>query len=151
MGGIGLRQLSDWAMIFHTHSGDIDSELLVENIKKFGMTQGWKLFACIAVSHLGVSADKIPLYDPSYTAKSEKVLEEIITGGNFGYYSKAHARTKGLGLGLAYGLNKVRNITGYFFDLFPLIPVEATFLYFNRLYTGTIACIARAAKNKNKH
>lgn len=151
MGGIGLRQMSDWAMIFHSHAADIDAERLKENIARFGMTKGWKLFACIAVNHLGVAPEKIPLYDPAYSEKSERVLEEIITGGNFGYYSKAHARTKGIGLGLAYGLAKVRNITGYFFSLFPLVPAEATFLYFNRLYTGTIACVVRALRNKHKH
>lgn len=138
MGGIGLRQLCDWAMIFHTHSQDIDAEKLKANIKRFGMTKGWKLFACIAVNHLGIPGDKIPLYDPSYAKKSEKVLAEILSGGNFGYYSKANTRTKVLGYGLWHGLGKVRNITGYFLALFPLIPVEATFLYFNRLFYGTI-------------
>lgn len=139
MGGIGLRQLCDWAMIFHTHSQDIDSEKLKENINRFGMIKGWKLFACIAVNHLGVPADRIPLYDAKYAAKSEKVLAEILSGGNFGYYSKANTRTKVLGYGLWHGLGKVRNITEYFFALFPLMPVEATFLYFNRLFYGTIA------------
>ncbi len=149
MGGIGLRQLCDWAMIFHTHAQDIDSERLKENLNRFGMTKGWKLFACIAVNHLGISADKIPLYDPTYARKSEKVLAEILAGGNFGYYSEAHVRTKKYGHGLRLGLGKVRNITGYFCALFSLIPVEATFLYFNRLFSGTIAFTKRSRHENN--
>ncbi|MDE7135715.1 MAG: nucleotidyltransferase family protein [Muribaculaceae bacterium] len=150
MGGIGLRQLCDWAMIFHTHAADIDAERLAANIKRFGLTKGWRLFGCIAVNHLGVAADKIPLYDPAYGPKSEKILEEIFTGGNFGYYSKANTRTPVLGYGLRHGLGKMRNVTQYFFSLFPLIPVEATFLYFNRLYYGSIA-LAKRSMHKPKH
>lgn len=137
-GGIGLRQLCDWAMIFHSHRKDIDGGKLEESIRRFGLTEGWRLFACIAVRYLGVPADKIPLFDPRYYGRSEKILEEILAGGNFGYYSKAYLRSQAYGKGLRQGLIKVRNITGYFLSLFPLIPVEATFLYFNRLYKGVM-------------
>ncbi|MDE7397624.1 MAG: nucleotidyltransferase family protein [Muribaculum sp.] len=148
-GGIGLRQLCDWAMIFHSHSSDIDTARLVGNIHRFGLSKGWKLFACIAVNHLGVPEDKMPLYDLSYSAKSEKILEEIISGGNFGYYSEASARTPVLKYGILYGLYKIRPVTGYFFSLFPLIPVEATFLYFNRLYNGAISCTRKSVRKSN--
>lgn len=144
MGGIGLRQLCDWAMIFHSHGSDIDTERLKANIRRFGITKGWKLFACIAVKHLGVPADAIPLYDPAYEKKSERILADILSGGNFGYYSKANARTPIFGRGLSVGLGKVRNVTEYFVSLFPLIPVEATFLYANRLFFGTISHIRRS-------
>lgn len=149
MGGVGLRQLCDWTMIFHTHSDDIDQERLKENIYRFGMTEGWKLFACIAVRYLGVPEDKIPLFDPSYYKKSERIFEEIMAGGNFGYYSKANTRTPIRGSGIWHGLGKVRNITGYFISLFPLIPIEATFLYLNRLFYGTTSSIKRAKRKKN--
>lgn len=145
MGGIGIRQLCDWAMIFHTHADDIDKEKLIENIHRFGITKGWKLFAGIVVKYLGVEKDKIPLYDPSYLKKSEKIFDEIMSGGNFGFYSEEYLRTVGYGLrGPRYALLKVGNVTKYFLSLFPLIPVEATFLYFNRLYQGTIDTLRRS-------
>ncbi len=147
-GGIGMRQLCDWTMIFHTHAGDIDTERLAENLDRFGMTKGWKLFGCIAVNHLGLPADKMPLYDPAYAKKSEKVLEEIIEGGNFGRYTKEYARTRGRVTGLGYGLNKLRAYTKYYMALLPLTPVEATCLYANRLLYGTLGCIRRARDAK---
>lgn len=150
MGGVGLRQLSDWTMLFHTHASDIDTARLVDNIRRFGMTEGWKLFACIAVNHLGARPDAIPLYDPAYTPRSRKILDEILSGGNFGFYTKEYARTKGSVAGLRYGLNKVRNCTKYFISLFPVIPLEATFLYFNRLFYGTIACTRRTIRKMNE-
>ena len=143
-GGIGLRQLCDWAMIFYSHSDNIDRKRLVENLRRFGMTKGWKLFACIAVKYLGVPADKIPLYDPGYMPRAEKILEEIVEGGNFGYYAKDFVPNRGKLYGLRYNLRKFKAITDYFFTLFPLIPVEGTFLFLNRLYRGTIDTTRRS-------
>lgn len=144
MGGIGLRQLCDWTTILYTHAADIDTGRLEENLKRFGMIKGWKLFGCIAVSHLGLPAEKMPLYDPTYHKKSEKVFEEIMKGGNFGYYSEAYLRTRGLGYsGVRYSWNKLRNYTSYFLSLFPLLPLEAIFLFANRLVFGPLDILKR--------
>ncbi len=149
-GGIGLRQLSDWAMIIHSHAADIDTDSLIENIRRFGLTTGWKLFACIAVDYLGVAEDKMPLFDPSYRKKSKKIMRDIIDGGNFGYYAKEYERTPIRAYGLWQGLGKVRNITGYYISRFPLIPVESTFHYFHHLFFGTIALTKRTLhRHKN--
>lgn len=137
-GGIGLRQVCDWAMILHTHSDDIDQEKLAETIRRLGLTNGWKLFASIAVRHLGIPEHKMPLYDRAYNEKSEKILDDIIAGGNFGYYSETFTRAMNHRSFLGRGLGKVRAATSYFTSLFPIIPLEATFLYFNRLIFGTI-------------
>lgn len=146
-GGIGLRQLCDWAMIFHSHGADIDTERLKENIARFGLTKGWKLFACIAVNYLGVPAQKMPLYDPAYHKKSEKILHEILVGGNFGFYSEAFKRYTSTRSGIRNRLGKIRYISGYMFSLFPLIPVEATMLFFNRLFNGTLTFIKGPTRN----
>lgn len=143
-GGIGMRQICDWAMIFHSKSEDIDKDKLVKNIRRFGMTVGWKLFACIAVRYLGVGAEKIPLYDPSFSKKADKVLEDILDGGNFGYYSKANMRTPIRGFGVKHALGKLRNFGEYYINLVPLIPVEATFILFNRLTVGTVSYLKRS-------
>ena len=137
-GGIGLRQLCDWTMILQNHAGDIDRRRLEENLRRFGLVKGWKIFGWIAVNRLGLPAEKMPLYDPAVRPQAQRVLEEVMAGGNFGFYSVANTRTPMYGTGLRHGLGKLRNITGYFLSLFPLIPAEATFLFFNRLYTGTL-------------
>lgn len=151
MGGIGLRQLCDWAMIFNAHGNDIDRQQLKKNISRFGLIKGWKLFACIAVNYLGVPVDKMPLYDPSYRKKSEKIMEEIIAGGNFGFYSKEFASYGNHKYGFMYGLAKFPAVTKYFISLFTLIPVEATFLYFNRLYHGAISCTKKSVSKLNNN
>lgn len=138
-GGIGLRQLCDWAMIFHSRGDDIDTAGLVDNIGRFGLTKGWKLFGCIAVRHLGVPEQAMPLYEPGYGEKSEEVLAEILEGGNFGFYSKDYVSIPKRGNAFGAGLAKARAVTRYFRSLFPLIPVEATFLWLNRLFGGYVS------------
>ena len=150
-GGIGLRQLCDWAMIFHSHAFSIDAERLKENISKFGLSNGWKLFACIAVKYLGVSPDIMPLYDEAFNKKSEKALVDILNGGNFGYYSEAYRRTQVYGSsGFHRGVRKVCNLSAHLFSNFALMPVEATFLFFNRLFYGAIDTIKCAINRSDK-
>jgi hypothetical protein len=146
MGGIGLRQLCDWAMIFHSHSGDIDTERLKDNIRRFGMTKGWKLFACIAVRHLGVPESQMPLYDRTYAEKSERVLEDIIAGGNFGYYSELYRQTVARKSFIGGFKGKVRMAIRNYTLLFPLMPAEATFLCINRMIFGTRDFVKRTTR-----
>lgn len=146
-GGVGLRQLSDWTMILYNHIDDIDLDRLEKNLRRFGLTKGWRLFGWIAVNRLGLPVEKMPLYDPAVRPQAERIFEEVMAGGNFGFYSVANTRTPMYGTGLKHGLGKVRNITGYFLSLFPLIPAEATFLFFNRLYHGTIDHTRRNKKS----
>ncbi|MDE6367664.1 MAG: hypothetical protein K2K94_00310, partial [Muribaculaceae bacterium] len=136
--------------ILHSHYDDIDISNLEYNLRRFGMTKGWKLFACIAVNHLGVSPDKMPLYDPAYSDKSEKIFDEILRNGNFGFYSEAYARTPLHGHGLWRGLCRLRSTAGCYVSLFPLIPVEATFLFFHRITVGTAMYIGNAIRDHKK-
>lgn len=150
-GGIGLRQLCDWAMIFHTRAADIDVSNLKETIRRLGLTKPWKLFACIAVTHLGAVPDKIPLYDPRFLKKSRVALAKIMAGGNFGFYTEAFRRTRRKSYGISYGFFKLFYKTRNFFSLFSIIPAEATSFYFAALYHGTIAVIARTVTHKRKN
>ena len=145
-GGIGLRQLCDWAMIFYSHIDDIDVKKLEETVVSLGLTKGWKLFASIVVRHLGVPSHMIPLYDPAYDKKSEKVLADILAGGNFGYYSEAYEKALKRKSFLGRGLGKFNVATRKLVSLFPIIPVEATLLYFNHLVSGTIRYSKRSMR-----
>ncbi len=142
-GGIGLRQLCDWAMIFQTHADDIDKDTLIRNLASFGLIDAWKFFAGIAVNYIGVSPEKMPLYDINYLVMSERVMQEILKGGNFGYSIKANADFKTANHDLRAELRKLKAITGNFASFFPIIPIEATLLYLSRLYDGSIAVIKR--------
>lgn len=145
-GGIGLRQVCDWAMIFHAHAADIDAARLKDTIGRLGLTKAWKLFACIAVGRLGVSPDKMPLYDPAFLAKSGKLLGRIIDGGNFGYYSDAFVKPRRKAYGLSYCWDLFLNMTRTLRDFFPVIPAEAPFFYLDGLYHGVVSFVKKARR-----
>ncbi|MDE5749333.1 MAG: nucleotidyltransferase family protein [Duncaniella sp.] len=148
-GGIGLRQLCDWAMIFNYHSDDIDTDKLKDNIHRFGLTRGWKLFAYIAVKYLGVEEDKIPLYDPRHAKRYERVMKEIVLQGNFGTFSKSGVKKDGYRL--SDEIEKFRCITEYSLALFPIIPAEAVTIYFKRAFSGIGSHIARTLRRPGKN
>lgn len=134
VGGVGLRQLCDWAMVFNAHADQIDTEQLKVNIKRFGLLRGWKLFACIAVQWLGVDPQKMPYYDARWARRAAPLLESIVSGGNFGFHSKITATAPTTETGLEFAVLKYRYIVRYLVHTFPILPVESTCYYLFRQY-----------------
>ncbi len=167
--GLGLRQLCDWTMVMNhrsqvgtrliasTQKGESSNSVnpdvnpdadLVRHLKSFGMTEGWKIFGCIAVEYLGLDPAKMPLYDPHYSRKAAKALADILEGGSFGHYSRAFAGLPGRDQGWRYGVKKAWPVISSSLLLFRLIPVEAGFMLIDRMYRGTLDCIRRARRRK---
>lgn len=149
-GGIGLRQLCDWAMILTYRHAEIDLRRLEENVARLGLTAGWKLFGYIAVRYLGVAEENVPLYDPRHARRYDKVMEDIMTGGNFGYHSAAGIRMTNRGEGLGDKLGKLRSIVEYCAAIFPIVPAEATAIMMGRLREGTANYMRRLTKGRGK-
>lgn len=105
-GGIGLRQLCDWAMYLHRFHKEIDIELLRTDLARFGLTRAWKILSAVVVGHLGLPAEECPLYDSAYTEKGSKVISIIWSEGNFGHHSSSRkgGRPKGFIAGKLYSL-----------------------------------------------
>ena len=59
---------------------------LKTDLQKTGLLKAWKIFGFIAVDTLGLPVENFPFYEHR-TNHGEKVLENIFTGGNFGYYN----------------------------------------------------------------
>ena len=86
VGGIGFRQLCDWAMYLHKHHAQVDTSLLKEKLERFRMTSVWQEFGILAVNILGLPAEEFPLAPASMnSAKTEKLLRQIFISGNFGH------------------------------------------------------------------
>lgn len=140
--GVGLRQLCDWALVFHTHYEDIDIPTLVSNIKRFGLTADWKSFAYIAVEILGLDPKRMPLYDPTYSNRSKPILDKILAGGNFGQYFKKPAVPTHRGF--RHKLRTFKSVSLHAKALFPHMPLEAV----SYLTTTTIIGLGRYIASK---
>lgn len=86
-GGIGLRQICDWCRLLSTYASSIDRALLESRIRGMGMMTEWKSFAALAVDHLGMPEDLMPMYDSGsrWSGNARSILEHIFETGNFGH------------------------------------------------------------------
>jgi len=87
-GGIGLRQICDWAVYLHTFHGHIDVASLKNTLRRLQLLNVWKAFAYIAVTYLGLPESECPLYTGSMSSKSVRMLDIIMSEGNFGQYDE---------------------------------------------------------------
>lgn len=101
-GGVGLRQLCDWAVLLQHASSEtttVDSAFdlseLRTRLEKFSLMQAWQIFGNIAVRYLGIPVEKMPFYLESCSSSADRCLSIILTEGNFGRYGKGkYARRK---------------------------------------------------------
>ena len=106
-GGIGLRHICDWTMLLHKHSDDIDTEELEKRLNQFHLMRAWKIFAPIAVEHLGLPPEKCPFYSFKNRGKAKKALAFILEEGNFGRAKrKVSIRPEGYIAGKLYSFKR---------------------------------------------
>ncbi len=87
VGGVGLRQISDWCRLLWTCRETIDRELLESRLRDMGLMSEWKAFAQFAVDYLGIPIEAMPFYEESGKLKRQarKIRSLIIHAGNFGH------------------------------------------------------------------
>lgn len=82
--GVGLRQVCDWCRMLYACKGQFDVNLLEERLRKMGLMSEWYAFASLAVDHLGLPADAMPLYRSGLQGKASRILNYMMRTGNFG-------------------------------------------------------------------
>lgn len=94
-GGLGLRQLCDWAVFVDQRMTKALWTSLEPILKSLGLLYFTGVITRVCVDFLKLSAEKVP-WAMAYNANlSENVMEEIMSSGNFGCKQK----------GLQYGQN----------------------------------------------
>lgn len=80
--GLGLRQLCDWTMFLHSRFGKLDTALLWQRLVEMKLTDVWRVFGCLSVQHLGLPAEEMPFYNPSYNRRAHRLLHYLLTEGD---------------------------------------------------------------------
>lgn len=139
-GGIGLRQVCDWACLLHTHAGMYDRDVLKKDLRAFGLTDCWRLFGQIAVDFLGLPAEEMPLYPGPAGRKAEMTMETILYFGNFGRKARAcdTPRPKGYWSGK---LHSFRYNLRSSYQLFKLFPLKTLISFTAYTIRGTIVAL----------
>ena len=87
VGGVGLRQISDWCRLLWTFKDEIDRATLEKRLNAMELMQEWQAFATLAVDYLGMPSDAMPFYVESANNKrrARKIRSLLIHTGNFGH------------------------------------------------------------------
>lgn len=83
--GIGLRQLCDWMMFLHVYKDEIDRTKLKNIIDDMELITPWQTFGCVLVDKLGLPSEDFPFYDARKSRTACKIVDRILTEGNFGH------------------------------------------------------------------
>lgn len=82
--GVGLRQYSDWLMIFYSKGNLIDRKKFQEMARALDLLNVMQLFARAAVDYMGFPEDIFPFDLPKSSRKSRRIMEDVLAMGNFG-------------------------------------------------------------------
>lgn len=88
-GGVGLRQLTDCALYLHKFRNEIDKEVLLNDLRSFGLLRSWQIYGSIAVRYIGLPENEFPLYRESddIISSADFIFNEIVLSyGNFGFF-----------------------------------------------------------------
>ena len=135
-GGLGLRQLCDWARVLHTHCAAIDRALLENRLTKMGILTEWKTFVGFLVDYLGLPEEEAPLYDTRYRSKTGKLWAYIERVGNFGKKRGLRDRSKD-----PYLIRKVESMfvnSQDFLHHISIFPLDSLKFYWYYLRSGTL-------------
>lgn len=81
---VNLRQICDWCRLLWTYKDEIDRVLLENRLLRMKVMSEWRAFSALAVDHLGMPIDAMPLYTPSkyWTRKGNRILMGILNENN---------------------------------------------------------------------
>lgn len=147
VGGVGLRQLSDWCRLLWTYWEQIDVPLLESRLRRMVLMPEWKGFAALAVGYLGMPADAMPLYSdaPKYRRKADRICRLVLQTGNMGHNIDQSYRTKYPGL-VAKVITFFRRL-GEFARLTVIFPENAIAFWATYVFRRTKAGIIKKQIN----
>ena len=124
--GIGLRQLTDYALVLRKGMTPAEKEETLQTLHRLNMEGFAGAVMCVLQTVFALEPEY--LLCPPDEKKGKLLLEEILEGGNFGFYDQ-----RGDKRNLA---NKVKKRAHKFLRVFSLAPSEAvwSFLFFTRAF-----------------
>lgn len=93
-GGLGLRQLCDWARLLHCCRGSLDVPKLEARLEKMGLKSEWKAFMSFIVNYLALPEEDAVLLSPGKGTKARRIWKYVGMVGNFGTKLRRRDRTR---------------------------------------------------------
>ena len=132
--GIGMRQLCDWTMFLHTHSGKLDLERLGRWLKDMHLMDVWQVFGCAAVQALDLPKEDVPFYDSSKEKRGRRLLAFMLEQGD----NREFKHGRGDQSALKHKGGSFRYIHKRFAMMFPIFPGKALLQYVGGIKNGVL-------------
>lgn len=123
-GGIGLRQICDWLLMLSALQGKIERRTFLIQAEQFGLLYPMQIFAHLTIRYLKADPRLFPFEIGEPGRFPEKVMQDILHGGNFGHHhSNPDRRTTWGGRWKRYKIAVARSLTfgsmapGHFFPI----------------------------------
>ena len=85
VGGVGLRQVCDWALLLHNRQKEINKAETKRILKDLDLINASKIFGALAVKYLGLPVEDLIIpFSREDEKESLQLLEDILDSGNFG-------------------------------------------------------------------
>lgn len=134
-GGVGLRQICDWAVFLSKNKESIDRLKLETMLKEMNLSGAWKDFGKLIVRYLGFPEEDFPFYDPMVNdRKVLRIIDRILSEGNFGFERSYYKKRSN-----SYLLNKFLSFwrqSARFIDLMFLYPSSSFYFMMSFLKTA---------------
>ena len=87
--GLGLRQICDWVLFINKYQENIDKDLFISYMKDLQLFATYKAITAIATDHLGLPKEAAICDITRKDRKlAKKIMELVMTYGNFGQYGE---------------------------------------------------------------
>ena len=118
--GMNLRQICDWCMLLWTYRDNIDIELLEKRIRNARLMGEWRGFASLAVEHLGMPVEAMPMFSSEnfWKSKADKIISFILVDYKQNIVRDTWSITK------IFPLNTIRFFPAIFFNVNGLKIIE---------------------------
>lgn len=93
--GIGIRHLCDWVLLLNHYKEEIDQKEYLELTTKFNLLRPMQEFALVSTTLLNTPKEIFPFEVPNRSRYTDKIIEDIRIGGNFGYFRPGLTFKKG--------------------------------------------------------
>lgn len=101
--GVGLRQLMDYYYVLKAKGRNHNPKIATDAISDFGMERFARGVMWIMEEVFGLDRDYL-LFEP-HESEGQYILQQVLEGGNFGYYSSNRSQ---LGGGVGFVINRLR-------------------------------------------
>ena len=138
-GGLGLRQLCDWARLLHCYRDSVDVPKLEARLKRMGVTSEWKAFMSFIVNYLSLPEEDAILLDMGCEAKARRIWRYVEMVGNFGTKIRRRDRTRD-----PYLIRKVQSFainSKCFLAHIAIFPFDSLKFFWGYFITGMRAVI----------